>query len=142
MAGAEKDQRIKALEQENQALRESGATPRRRKAQGNAHQDRIAELERRLGLNSENSSKPPSSDGLKKKTKRTKSLRSKSKKLSGGQKGHQGETLKKVSGCFRSAQGAVDFTHIRSVFSTARKQNLDLLQMLADIFSAQLPLFS
>ena len=27
---------------------------------------RIAELERRLGLNSSNSSKPPSSDGLKK----------------------------------------------------------------------------
>ena len=28
--------------------------------------ERIAELERRLGLNSGNSSKPPSSDGLKK----------------------------------------------------------------------------
>lgn len=48
----------------------------------------------------------------------------------------------KISGCFRSVQGAVDFAHIRSVFSTARKQNLDLLQMLAEIFSGQLPLFS
>ena len=47
MTGAEKDQRIQALEQENKALRE-----------------RIAELERRFGLNSDNSSKPPSSDGL------------------------------------------------------------------------------
>jgi len=79
MTGAEKDQKIEALEKENQALRE-----------------RIAELERHLGLNSENSSKPPSSDGLKKKKKRTKSLRSKSKRSSGGQKGHQGETLKQV----------------------------------------------
>jgi transposase len=48
----------------------------------------------------------------------------------------------KISGCFRSAEGAVDFARIRSVFSTARKQNLDLLQMLADIFSGQLPVFS
>jgi len=48
----------------------------------------------------------------------------------------------KISGGFRSAEGAVDFTCIRSVFSTARKQNFDLLQMLSDIFSGQLPLFS
>lgn len=79
MTGAEKDQKIQALEQENKALRE-----------------RIAELERSLGLNSENSSKPPSSDGLNKKTKRTESLRDKSKRSSGGQKGHQGQTLKQV----------------------------------------------
>ena len=32
-------------------------------------QERIAELERRLGLNSSNSGKPPSSDGLKKQDK-------------------------------------------------------------------------
>jgi hypothetical protein len=31
-----------------------------------AQEARIAELERRLGLNSSNSGKPPSSDGLKK----------------------------------------------------------------------------
>ena len=59
---------------------------------------RIAELERRLGLNSSNSGKPPSSDGLKKapaeKSSRTSSLREKGKKPSGGQIGHKGTTLR------------------------------------------------
>jgi hypothetical protein len=47
---------------------------------------RIAELERRLGLNSTNSSKPPAAEGLAKPP-RTQSTRSKGKKPSGGQPG-------------------------------------------------------
>ena len=57
---------------------------------------RIAELERRFGLNSSNSGKPPSSDGLKKPV-RVKSLREGSGKQQGGQKGHKGETLRQVT---------------------------------------------
>ena len=47
----------------------------------------IKELKEQLNKNSGNSSKPPSSDGLKKKPS-TKSLRGKSGKKPGGQNGH------------------------------------------------------
>src|ERR1700678_2921787 len=60
-----------------------------------AQEARIAELERRFGLNSSNSGKPPSSDGLKKPP-RVSSLRERSGKKTGGQKGHPGETLCQV----------------------------------------------
>jgi transposase len=62
-----------------------------------ARQDeRIKELERRLGLNSENSGKPPSSDGYGKKS-RQNNLREKTGKKPGGQKGHAGTNLKQVN---------------------------------------------
>ncbi len=55
----------------------------------------IAELKRRLGLDSSNSGKPPSSDGLKKPS-RVRNLREPSGKTTGGQKGHPGKTLLQV----------------------------------------------
>ena len=56
---------------------------------------RIEALEQRLGMNSTNSSKPPSSDGLAKPNKpKPKSLREKTGRKPGGQEGHTGTTLR------------------------------------------------
>ena len=59
-----------------------------------AAQQRLAELERQMGLNSSNSSKPPSSDGQRKPPAqgRTQSTRGRS----GGQPGHPGKTLQQT----------------------------------------------
>ena len=54
---------------------------------------RIEALEQRLGMNSTNSSMPPSSDGLAKPKPKPKNLRVKTNRKPGGQEGHTGTTL-------------------------------------------------
>jgi transposase len=63
-------------------------------AQNTALAAQVQELQARLAKDSHNSSKPPSSDGLGRKTK---SLRRRSGKKAGGQVGHRGETLRLVA---------------------------------------------
>ena len=58
---------------------------------------RIERLEGQISKDSHNSSKPPSSDGPQGPVRKTKSLRGKSGKKSGGQAGHRGHTLLMVS---------------------------------------------
>lgn len=70
--------RVAALEAENVRLREENA-----------------ELKGRLGMNSTNSSQPPSADGLAKPVR--KSLRGKTGRKPGGQAGHPGSTLAPVA---------------------------------------------
>ena len=57
--------------------------------------DRVAELETRLGQSPRNSSKPPSSEGYEKPAPR--SRRQKTDQPTGGQAGHQGHTLERVT---------------------------------------------
>lgn len=64
-------------------------------AQNAALEARLEKLEHRLNKNSTNSNKPPSSDGLRKP--QPKSRREKGKRQSGGQAGHDGDTLKMVA---------------------------------------------
>ena len=86
------------LEEENAALKAENAYLREGFEQAREHlaqlAARVQELEARLAKDSHNSGKPPSSDGLGRKTK---SLRRRSGKRPGGQLGHRGETLHLVA---------------------------------------------
>jgi transposase len=92
LSSSDKDELIYFLWAQNQQLREEVAQLRLIVQQQG---ERIKELEARLSKNSQNSSKPPSSDGYKKPE--PKSQRKKTGRPSGGQKGHVGATLEQTN---------------------------------------------
>ncbi|WCK54252.1 IS66 family transposase [Aneurinibacillus sp. Ricciae_BoGa-3] len=116
---------ITALLEQNRQLKKTVEQQAKRIVQ---LESRVQELERQLGSNSSNSSKPPSSDGLRK----PKSLRPSGGKK-GAPKGHDGHTLKMVSqpdeikwhtieSCSRCATSLVDLP----VEAYTRRQVVDL----------------
>ncbi len=129
-------QKIARLELENAWLRE----------QNGRLEGRISALERRLGLNSGNSGKPPSSDGLQKPSseRRTRSLRGKTDRQPGGQAGHKGHTLCRTAfpdrveehvpevcrGCGASLSGAAfaEALVVRQVFDLPEPRPLEVTE--------------
>jgi regulator of replication initiation timing/transposase len=103
-----------------------------------------AELRRRLGMNSSNSHKPPSSDGYRKK--RASSALPKEKRNFGGQKGHKGKTLyavekpdrvvvylpKACKHCGRSFEGE------RAQRVVSKRQVFDLPQLKLEVTEHQI----
>ena len=97
-----------------------------------ALQTKVTDLERRLGLNSSNSGKPPSTDGLHKPS--PKSQRSPTGKEFGGQKGHKGNTLNHIDVADETIACTVsECTHCHSsldvidVTSVEERQEFDVI---------------
>jgi transposase len=99
-----------------------------------------AELRRRLGLDNSNSSKPPSSDGLKKRPRILGSLRTRSGKSSGGQKGHRGDTLRQIANPDRIVEHAATLCRhccagldAGSVVGAEKRQVFDLPERMIEV---------
>lgn len=108
-------------------------------------QARIGELEAQLAVNSRNSSKSPSSEGLSKPPPKSRSLWGKSGRKPGGQAGHGGQTLRQVakptyekphepgccSGCGKGLAG-------RPITAVERRQCFDLPPVAVEVTEHQL----
>jgi transposase len=127
---AEQDAVIAALVAENAELR-----------------SQVAELKAKLGQNSRNSSRPPSSDGYSKRSPKKRSLRERSGRKPGGQEGHEGAHLERVEvpdrriphepgfcgGCGRGLADGEELPdgESRQVFDIPEKLALEVVEHLA-----------
>ena len=130
-----------ALQEENKMLRALLATALKKieelQAQNKEMEARIKELEARLNQNSNNSSRPPSSDGLKKVIKNN---REKSSRNPGAQPGHKGSGLSPFTAVDKEIKCAVegtcacgaDLTRL-PVFNTEKRQVIDLPEKLFEV---------
>jgi transposase len=111
---------VDRLEQEIAGLRIENA----------ALKQQVADLLRRLGKNSSNSGKPPASDGLAKKPRIAGSLRGVSGKNSGGQPGHQGDTLRPVDNPDKIARHeATQCRHCQAALTAAMATKIEKRQV-------------
>jgi transposase len=89
-----------------------------------------ADLRAQLAKNSGNSGKPPSSDGLKKPPRVTKSLRGRSGKKSGGQVGHKGASLRPVETPDKiETHEATQCTHCQGALTSAMATGVEKRQV-------------
>lgn len=102
-------------------------------AQIDALNARVLELEARLSKDSHNSSRPPSSDGLKKPAPKPRSLRKQTGRSSGAQPGHPGRTLERVANPDQTLLAGADTCtvcghslHGAQVLTQERRQVFDL----------------
>jgi transposase len=101
---------------------------------------RVTELESRLNSNSSNSSKPPSSDGYKKKP----AFPKKKKGKQGGQEGHKGRTLQQVEHpdkIIKHKPGSCDCGHVfndEELRVSETRQVFDLPQPRLEVYEHQL----
>ena len=130
-------QRLEVFEEDNTTLRQENSEL---KEENTALKSRISELEAQINSNSGNSSKPPSSDGYKKKP----AFPRKKKGKQGGQQGHKGRTLKQVEHPDKTVKhkpGPCDCGHVFSdeELSVAEtRQVFDLPQPKLEVTTHQL----
>ncbi len=129
-------------EQETHHQAEMAAMEARHQAVIAKLEARIAELEKRLNKNSSNSSKPPSSDGLKRKTQSLRSTHTGRKP--GGQPGHPGQTLQPSPAPDLTESPPLDFCphcsgdlRDQAVVSVEKRQVFDLPQIRMQVTEHQ-----